>query len=169
MTSSSLGGDSGFTRPTGIGVRFRMASWIVPGVLAGEGLPACRHLVEDGAEREEVGAGVERFAANLFGRHVRQRAQHRARDRSSAPGSVLPSSPADPAAAWPARNRAAWPDRVGDEDVGRLDVAVDDPLGVGGFERIGELHAKFEDSIRGQRAAGDELVQRACPPATPSP
>ena len=39
----------------------------------------------------------------------------------------------------------------GDEDVGRLDVAVDDPLGVGGFERVGEFHAEFEDAIRGQR------------------
>ena len=49
---------------------------------------------------------------------------------------------------------------LGDEDVGRLDVAVDDPLAMGGFERIGEFHAKFEDSIGGSAPAGDQMVQR---------
>ena len=39
----------------------------------------------------------------------------------------------------------------GDEDVGRLDVAVDDPLGVGGFERVGEFRAEFKDSIGRER------------------
>jgi hypothetical protein len=48
---------------------------------------------------------------------------------------------------------------IGHEDVRRLDVAVDDPFGVRGFERIGELHAELEDSIRRQRAASYELLQ----------
>jgi hypothetical protein len=49
----------------------------------------------------------------------------------------------------------------GHEDVGRLDVAVNDSPGVGGFERIGEFDAKFKDVCRGQRTAGEELMQRS--------
>jgi len=37
---------------------------------AGEGLFAGQHLVEDGAEREEVAAGVDFFPAGLLGGHV---------------------------------------------------------------------------------------------------
>ena len=49
MTSSSLAGDSGVTRPTGIGVRFRIASWMCR-VCSRRTLSAGRHLVENGAE-----------------------------------------------------------------------------------------------------------------------
>ena len=160
MISSSLGDSSGFTRPTGIGVRFRMASWMVPGVLPGKAVPACRHLVQDGAEREEVGAGVEVFATNLFRRHVRQRAHNR-----TGIGQVLLSRSCGHRQSIQRRPRQPEIEQlcvtaIGHEDVGRLDVAVNDSLGVGGFERIGELHAEFEDSIRRQRADGDELLQR---------
>ena len=41
-------------------------------------LPA-RHLVEDHAERVDVGALVDRRARRLLGRHVVRRAEHRAR------------------------------------------------------------------------------------------
>ena len=34
----------------------------------------CEHLVEEHAEREQIGAGVEIAAARLFGRHVVERA-----------------------------------------------------------------------------------------------
>src|SRR5262249_3819851 len=40
------------------------------GGVAGESLAAGGHFVEDEAERKEISAGVERLAANLFGRHV---------------------------------------------------------------------------------------------------
>ena len=57
-------------------------------------------LVEHDAERVEVGAGVERFAAQLFGSHVRQCARHRTRltfghspSRRASPKSISLSVP----------------------------------------------------------------------------
>ena len=49
-------------------------------LLAGEGALAGQHLVEHGAERPDVAALVDGFAARLFRAHVRSRAeQHAAR------------------------------------------------------------------------------------------
>ena len=127
---------------------------------ARERLTACRHLVQDGAEREEVGAGIELFAANLFGRHVRQRSHHRAGIGQWLPGRsggdrlTIQGRPRQP------EIKQLGVTAIGHEDVGRLDVAMDDPLGVRSFERVGELDAKVEDSIRSQGATGDKLVQR---------
>jgi hypothetical protein len=42
-------------------------------------LPARRHLVEQGAKAEEVGAGVQFFTSRLFGRHVSHRTHRHAR------------------------------------------------------------------------------------------
>src|SRR5690349_1901960 len=36
---------------------------------------------------------------------------------------------------------------ISDEDVGRLDVTMNDPLGVGRVERISDLHAEIADSF----------------------
>ena len=36
---------------------------------------------------------------------------------------------------------------VGDEDVARFDVAVDDPAGMGGVERIGDFDGQFEQAV----------------------
>ena len=47
---------------------------------------------------------------------------------------------------------------LGDEDVSRLDVAVDDALGVGGIERVGDLDGEREDQIRVQRAIADAML-----------
>src|ERR1700730_18204770 len=49
------------------------------GSVAAEGDDACPHLVEDSAERKQVAAGVEFLALGLFGRHIRERADGRAR------------------------------------------------------------------------------------------
>jgi len=49
---------------------------------------------------------------------------------------------------------------LGDEDVGRLDVTVDDPLGVGGVERVGDLDPQSEENVQLQRSGPDAVLQR---------
>ena len=49
---------------------------------------------------------------------------------------------------------------LGDEDVGRLDVAVDDSLGVRRIQRVGNLDAQRQDGLRLHRPAADAVLQR---------
>ena len=48
---------------------------------------------------------------------------------------------------------------LGHEDVRGLDVAVDDALGVGGLERVGDLDGQVEQRFRGQGPALDAVLQ----------
>src|SRR5580700_2969528 len=48
---------------------------------------------------------------------------------------------------------------LGDEDVGRFDVAVDDAFGMSGVEGVGELDADVEQAIERKRTAGQFLAE----------
>ena len=84
----------------------------MPEVLPGNGLPPGRHLVEHGAQREQIRPRVERLAAHLLGRHVRRpcpaigrRAgqlrfgRSLTRRRAASPGGL--ASPKSSSFAWP--------------------------------------------------------------------
>jgi hypothetical protein len=47
---------------------------------------------------------------------------------------------------------------IGDENVGGLDVAVDDPFGVRGIESIANLDAEFEQPVQLERPALYEVL-----------
>ena len=49
---------------------------------------------------------------------------------------------------------------AGDEQIRRLDVAVDDPGGVRGLERVGDLDRERQQQIGLERAPGDAMLQR---------
>src|SRR5205823_8498626 len=49
---------------------------------------------------------------------------------------------------------------LSDEDVGRLDVTMNDALGMRGFESLGELNADIEQTIKWQRRT-EQLVIKA--------
>src|SRR5437868_13368541 len=48
---------------------------------------------------------------------------------------------------------------LGNENVGRLNVAMNDAFGVGGVERIGDLNGQIQQSLRLQRTSADDLLQ----------
>jgi hypothetical protein len=49
---------------------------------------------------------------------------------------------------------------VGDEQIRRLDVAVDDPGTVCGLERVGNLDRERQQHVDLERAPGDAMLQR---------
>ena len=117
---------------------------------------ARERLVEDQAERVEVGARVHGPARGLLGRHVGERAHDVARQRQR----VLAGEVGD-AEVGQLRRRAARGRAVGHDHVLRLDVAVDDAALVGVVERVGEREADAQHVAVRQLAGRLELGERA--------
>ena len=121
------------------------------GALTLEGRLARQQLVEDRAEGEDVGALVEIAQPHgLLGRHVVRAADHVARPRQA----LVVGAPRDPEVD---EHRLAV--RLADQDVGGLDVAVDDPVLVHVRERERDLLGELERAGDGQLAAPGELVE----------
>jgi hypothetical protein len=117
------------------------------GVLARERRPPGDALEEHAAEREDVGPGVDlALAARLLRRHVAGGAEQAPGARGRDPARV----PGDPEI----EDLRPIDLPVAEVDVGRLDVAVDDPARVGGGEGPG--HARAERRRLGRREPGPE-------------
>ena len=123
--------------------------------------------VEDGPEGKQISAGVELFPFHLFRRHVRNRAQRRA-----GTGQVLVVHGAGLLDRGVARRAAGQRHfrqseienlgvpTLGDEDIRRLDVAMDNAFCTGRVECIGDLDAEAENQFRIHRAIADAVLQR---------
>jgi len=48
---------------------------------------------------------------------------------------------------------------LGDENVGRFDVTMNDALGVSGIESVGDLDGDIEKAVQFEWLAGDEMLQ----------
>ena len=112
-------------------------------------------LVDDDPEAEDVGAVVDVVTADLLGRHVGGRPEddaglreHRRRGRAVGRGLLGEAEVQDLETA--VRR---------DEQVLGLEVAVDDPLLVGGGEALRELDRVVDRPPRGERATGEEPAQ----------
>ena len=154
---------------------------------AGEGRLAGDGFVEDGAEGEDVGAAIEIVAASLFGRHVGDGADDDAGvgdlgfgdvAKVSGVGRGAGASCAAVAGAVGA-NCCACDGRLvvvelgeaevenfgvaalGDENIGGLDVAMNDVFLMGGVERVGDFDAERDEHFEGERALGDVLFSVA--------
>ena len=100
--------------------------------VAREGRPAGEHEVEDPAERVHVGATVDRVALDLFGRHVVDAAEELA---GGSQAFLASGEPADPEVGQEDPLCTAVPL---DQDVGGLDVSMDEALGVRRVEAAGD-------------------------------
>ena len=127
-----------------------------------------RHLVENRPEREQIGALVELLPARLLRRHV-------CHSPDSRPGSGQLLSldgrgiePLTGGCRGLALERQLCQTKIHelrlatpcDEDIGRLDIAMDDLLGVSGVERIGELGTELQHFRSPERPSGQPLLNR---------
>ncbi len=120
--------------------------------LAEERHPAGQALVEHQPERVQVGTAVELAAAHLLGREVLRRAHHHVVAGQVLAGGV--ESLGDPEVG------EHHTPVGGDEDVARLDVAVDEAGTVGGIECGGDARADVDRQLRAQpRLDVEELAQ----------
>ncbi len=90
--------------------------------------PPGEHPVKDHPQRKQVRAPVQGIAFQLLGRQVSERAENLAGERKIALLQLGNSEIRD-----------LCPAVRGDQDVGRLDITVDDVLGVSVIERLGHL------------------------------
>jgi hypothetical protein len=125
-----------------------------------EGAGAREHLVQHRPEGEYVRAMIHRLAPHLLRRHVADGATHQQRTARRGSGRVVGvASEPTPFHLGQAEVQQLHAAVGGDEDVGRLDVAVADPFLVRGAEGLGNVDAVLERLAQRDRAAVDPLPQ----------
>ena len=126
-----------------------------------ERLLAGQKLIEDRAEGKNVGAVIDRQTPNLLGGHV----AHRAHDRTG-PGHAGVGPRArlvlGPGARALGESEVEDLDLSvsGHEDVLGLQIAVDDPLSMGGGEPSRYVHGPLHGLLRGDRLSVEPAAQR---------
>ena len=126
---------------------------------------AGRHLVNHRAERKQIAARVNLFAAHLLGRHVRHGAQHGAGTGEMLRAGVGNLGLGFRAVFLRAHLRQSEVENLGvpaprDENVRRLDVAMNDALAVRRIQRVGHFGSEIEQQLVLHRTPGDAMLQR---------
>ena len=121
------------------------------------------HFVQHQAERKNVRPPVEVFRARLLGRHVRQRA-HRGAGRAQLQLLLRPRCVAIGAQFRLHLGQAKIENlrvaALGDENIRRLDIAVNDAFGVRRVQRVGDFRGQRQREVQLHRLAGDLVLQR---------
>ncbi len=121
------------------------------GAVGVEGFSAREHLVQDGADREDVGSPVDTLSLELLGRHVLQSAENRPRGGRRLVRSAL-DEPGRRAQRCEAKVEQLHAMR-GEHDVGWLEVAVHDTPPMCRGEGLGHLGSELERLHHRQRTA----------------
>ncbi len=124
------------------------------GVAGPDRVDARERLVEDDAERVDVDGGGDLLPARLLGRHVGERAD----DVAGAREDVVVGHPRDPEVGELRAREARL--ALGADDVGGLDVAVDDATLVGVRERRTEDRPDAQHVAVRQRPVAQQLGER---------
>ena len=134
--------------------------------LAAKRQDAGGHFVQHNAKGKEIGALIERFATHLFRRHIGHGAQCRPRTGEQVFFIDRKRLPFQRIAGAARRGKLREPEIqnlcmsvVGDEDVGGLDVAMNDSGRVCRAERVGDLAGEGEQRFVLQRPARDQVPQ----------
>lgn len=151
----------------GDGVVFEDAAENDTRALAGEWEMAGGHFVENDAERKEVGARVELLGANLFGGHIGDSAESAAGTGELGGSNCLGGEGVGGDGSGRGRGGNFGETEVedfgaalaGNENVGGLDVAMDDALGVSGLQGVGDGGCDFEDGLKIHGARGDGVFE----------
>ena len=161
MIPSNSRGSVGFRVSGEGGLVCSTASSVVTTLLPVKGLLAGGHLIEHHAKGKKIGSRIEFLAARLFRRHVNRGAGdytycgERVFHRSFVAGP-------QPVVAQQLGQPEIQDFRLAarsEEDVGRLDIAMDDPLGVGSGERVGHMNGDIEEFVDIHGLAPDALLQ----------
>src|ERR1043165_6461104 len=159
--ASSSGGAFGASDASGSGSSLRMAVIVSAGLSRA---PAADHLVEDRAEGEDVGAGVDRLGGDLLGRHVAGRADDGAGRGEMPRGLVAVAARRHVLGELGEAEVEDLHAAVGrDEEVLRLEVAMDEPLFVRDGERPGDLDGVVDGLRQRERrriVVAEGLAQR---------
>ena len=123
-------------------------------VVAVERLLAGQELVDDGAERKQVGPAVDAQARGLFRRHVARRAEHGAGVGLLQVVRAVEAGDAE-------IGDLDGLDAAHQQDVVRLHVAMDDAAAVRMVERAGELNAERQNLLDRQFGVlGQDVAER---------
>ena len=137
------------------------------GSLSAEGQRSRRHFIEHRAEREQIGAGVEFFAANLLGRHVDHGSKSGPRTCEMFGIDSERGQSCGRGFSLRARVRDFGETEIEDFCVAALcdknicgfNIAVNNTLGVGGIEGIGNLDSEVEHLIGFHWPARDHMLE----------
>ena len=117
--------------------------------LGAEWRATCGHREQHGAERKQIAAGVDRLPEGLLRRHEMRRAGQQAGDGEA--GVVGGAGEAEV-------GEEDAIDAIFKKDVGRLHIAVDEPLGVRRGQAARRLQADAEDLAEVERPAVTEAL-----------
>jgi len=136
--------------------------------LATEGQLASGHLIEDGSKREQIGPCIQFSRPRLLRRHISDGAERRTRAgevlfvNRSRHGirrcNLIRRTDSGRNLCQP-KIQNLGVTACGNEDVRRLDVAMNDTFGVGGVERVSDVNRQTEQNIGVEGLSGDAIFQ----------
>jgi hypothetical protein len=129
------------------------------GAVAAEGPPSAEHLVQDGADGEEIRALIERLTPHLLGRHVADGPDDDARRRAGGAFAIDQADLGRGDLGEPEVEDLEVP-VAGEEEVRGLQVAMQDALVVRGGQPITQLQRERDRPLGGQRAPQQTGAQR---------